>query len=62
MLHWPGLGWKRFQPERPIRNAQIAAVANFELARVRAAFEAAVARMSISHMSNAGPGDTCSTG
>ena len=41
-----------------IRNAQIAAEANFELARVRAAFEAAVARMSISHMSNAGPGDT----
>jgi hypothetical protein len=32
-----------------IRNAQIAAEAIFELARVRAAFEAAVARMSISH-------------
>ncbi|HMH01304.1 MAG TPA: hypothetical protein VK555_07805 [Terriglobales bacterium] len=46
----------------PTVNAQIAAEANFELARVRAAFEAAVARMSISHMSNAGPGDTCSTG
>jgi hypothetical protein len=47
-----------------IRNAQIAAEANFELARVRAALylEAVVARMSISHMSNAGPGDTCSTG
>jgi hypothetical protein len=45
-----------------IRNAQIAAEANFELARVRAAFEAVVARMSISHTSNAGPGDTCSTG
>jgi hypothetical protein len=44
-----------------IRNAQIAAEANFELARVRAALEAAVARMSISHTSN-GPGDTCSTG
>jgi hypothetical protein len=39
-----------------IRNAQIAAEANFELARVRAAFEAVVARMSISsHASNAGP-------
>src|SRR6266487_6319962 len=46
-----------------IRNAQIAAEANFELARVRAAFEAVVARMSISsHTSNAGPWDTCSTG
>jgi hypothetical protein len=45
-----------------IRNAQIAAEANFELARVRAAFEAAVARMSISHTSNAGPVDTCSAG
>ena len=45
-----------------IRNAQIAAEANFELARVRAAFEVVVARTSISHMSNAGPGDTCSTG
>jgi hypothetical protein len=45
-----------------IRNAQIAAEANFELARVRAAFEVVVARMSISHMSNAGPGDTCSAG
>jgi hypothetical protein len=44
-----------------IRNAQIAAEANFELARVRAAFEAVVARMSISHTST-GPGDTCSTG
>ena len=44
-----------------IRNAQIAAEANFELARARAAFEAAVARMSISHTSNAGPGDTCNT-
>jgi hypothetical protein len=43
-----------------IRNAQIAAEANFELARVRAAFEAVVARMSISQTSNAGPGDTCS--
>jgi hypothetical protein len=43
-----------------ILNAQIAAEANFELARVRAAFEAVVAR--ISHTSNAGPGDTCSTG
>ena len=43
-----------------IRNAQIAAEANFELARVRAAFEAVVARMSIS--SHAGPWDTCSTG
>ncbi len=39
-----------------IRNAQIAAEANFELARVRAAFEAVVARMSISHRSNAGSG------
>jgi hypothetical protein len=45
-----------------IRNAQIAAEANFELARVRAAFEAVVARMSISHTSNAGPGNTCGTG
>ena len=46
-----------------IRNAQIAAEATFELARVRAAFEAVVARMSISsHTSNAGPWDTCSTG
>ena len=45
-----------------IRNAQIAAEANFELARVRAAFEAVVARMSISQTSNAGPGDTCDTG
>src|SRR6266511_2868738 len=45
-----------------IRNAQIAAEANFELARVRVAFEAVVARMSISHTSNAEPGDTCSTG
>jgi hypothetical protein len=44
-----------------IRNAQIAAEANFELARVRAAFEAAVARMSISPTSH-GPGDRCSTG
>jgi hypothetical protein len=41
-----------------IRNAQIAAEANFELARVRAAFEAVVARMSISPTSNAGLGDT----
>jgi hypothetical protein len=41
-----------------IRNAQIAAEANFELARVRAAFEALIARMSISPTSNAGPGDT----
>ena len=32
-----------------IRNAQIAAEAHFELARVRAAFWAAFARMSISH-------------
>ena len=46
-----------------IRNAHIAAEATFELARVRAAFEAVVARMSISsHTSNAGPWDTCSTG
>jgi hypothetical protein len=46
-----------------IRNAQIVAEATFELARVRAAFEAVVARMSISsHTSNAGPWDTCSTG
>ena len=44
------------------RNARIAAEANFELARVRAAFEAAVARMSISHTSNAGISDICSTG
>jgi hypothetical protein len=43
-----------------ILNAQIAAEATFELARVRAAFEAVVAR--ISHTSNAGPRDTCSTG
>ena len=34
-----------------IRNAQIAAEANFELARVRAAFEAVVGRMSISQTS-----------
>ena len=37
-----------------IRNAQIAAEANFELERVRAAFEVVVARMSISHMSSPG--------
>jgi len=43
-----------------VRNAQTAAEANFELTRVRAAIEAAVARMSISHTSH-GP-DTCSTG
>ena len=43
------------------RNTEIAVEAHFELARVRAALEAVVARMSISHMSNAGPGDTCST-
>src|SRR3954465_6937650 len=41
-----------------IRNAQIAAEAHFELARVRAAFEATVARMNISHTSH-GLGDTC---
>jgi hypothetical protein len=45
-----------------IRNAQIAAEATFELARVRAAFEAVVARMSTSYSSNAGSRDTCSTG
>jgi hypothetical protein len=44
-----------------IRNAQIAAEATFELARVRAVFEAVVARMSISHAS-AGPAATCNTG
>jgi hypothetical protein len=48
--------------EDSIRNAQIVAEATFELARVRAAFEAVVARMSTSHRSNAGSGDTCSTG
>src|SRR5436190_9716654 len=37
-----------------IRNAQIVAEANFELARVRVAFEAVVARMSISDTWNAG--------
>jgi hypothetical protein len=36
-----------------IRNAQIAAEANFELARVRVAFEAVVARMSISSQGTA---------
>src|SRR3977135_2998226 len=45
-----------------IRKTEIAAEANFELTRVRAALEAAVARMSIGRTSNAGPGDTCSTG
>jgi hypothetical protein len=45
-----------------IRNAQIVAEATFELARVRTAFEAVVARMSTSHRSNAGSGDRCSTG
>jgi hypothetical protein len=45
-----------------IRNAQIAAEAHFELARVRAAFWATFARMSISHTSHAGPGETCGTG
>jgi hypothetical protein len=44
-----------------IRNAEIAAEATFELARVRAVFEAVVARMSLSHAS-AGPGATCDTG
>jgi hypothetical protein len=39
-----------------IRNAQIAAEANFELARVRAAFEAVVARMSISKRRMLDPG------
>src|SRR4051812_1677584 len=43
-----------------MRNAQTAAEANFELTRVRAAIEAAVARMSISHTSH-GP-ETCNTG
>lgn len=42
-----------------IRNAQIAAEATFELARVRAAFEAVVARMSVS-TSNARPGNSSS--
>jgi hypothetical protein len=37
-----------------IRNAQIAAEAHFELARVRAAFWAAFARMSISHTRGTG--------
>jgi hypothetical protein len=41
-----------------IRNAQIAVEANFELARVRAVFEAVVSRMSISARTNAGLGDT----
>jgi hypothetical protein len=45
-----------------IRNAQIAAEGNFELARVRAAIEAVVGRMTISHTSNAGADDTCNTG
>src|SRR3954447_5901398 len=54
-LIWPTV-------QQAFRNAQIAAEANFELARVRAAFEAVVARMSISHTSNAGPDDTCNTG
>ena len=45
-----------------IRNAQIVAEATFELARVRAAFEAVVARMSISHTSNAESGVTCNIG
>src|SRR6185436_2633128 len=45
-----------------MRNAQIVAEATFELARVWTAFEAVVARMSTSHRSNAGSGDTCSTG
>ena len=44
-----------------IRNAEIAAEATFELARVRAVFEAVVARMSISHAS-VGPDATCDTG
>ena len=43
-----------------VRNAQTAAEANFELTRVRAAIEAAVARMSIGHMSHGA--ETCSTG
>src|SRR5947208_1785214 len=45
-----------------IRRAQIAAEGTFELARVRAAFEAVVARMSISPGANAGSGDKCNTG
>ena len=45
-----------------IRNAQIAAEASFDLARVRAVFWAAFARTSISYTSNAEIGETCSTG
>jgi hypothetical protein len=43
-----------------LRNAQIAAEANFDLARVRAVFWVAFA--SISYTSNAEIGDMCSTG
>ena len=43
-----------------LRNAQIAAEAHFDLARVRAVFWVAFA--SISYTSNAEIGDTCSTG
>jgi len=46
-----------------IRNAQIAAEASFDLARVRAVFWAAFARTSISYTSNAAEiCETCSTG